>query len=163
MLDKIREFLPEQEEPKPNKFTIYMGEAIRKARVEEGISQEDLARRIYRRRATRSDIETGKADVDAGTLWLLSAYLRKPLSYFYPPYARQNIRPEEFGELEHELLMHFIRIRAENLQKLAISVVRAFEKYDPKDLVIEYAPIVQEQLRQEKETEKLFEKRRKKK
>lgn len=163
MLDKIREFLPEQEEPKPNKFTIYMGEAIRKARVEEGISQEDLARRIYRRRATLSDIETGKADVDAGTLWLLSAYLRKPLSYFYPPYARQNIRPEEFGELEHELLMHFIRIRAENLQKLAISIVRTLEKFDPKDLVIEYAPIVQEQLRQEKETEKLFEKRRKKK
>ncbi len=163
MLDKIIEFLRYQEEPKPNKFTIYMGEAISKAREEQGLSQDELAKRIYRRRATLSDIETGKADVEAGTLWLLSAYLQKPLSYFYPPYARENIRPEEFGDLEHEVLMHFVRIRGENLQKLAISITRAIEKFDPLDMVVELTPYVKERLRREKAIDELNQKRRRNK
>lgn len=163
MLEKILNLLPEQEKPKPNKFTIYMGNAIKQAREEAGLSQEELAKKIYRRRATLSDIETGKADVDSGTLWLLSAYLKKPLSYFYPPYAREIIRPEEFGPLEHELLMHFIEIRGENLQKLAIEVIRTFAKYNPKDLVIELAPYIEKSLRREREIRELHEKRQKKK
>jgi transcriptional regulator with XRE-family HTH domain len=82
VLEKLLELFPEQEDPKPNKFTVYMGNAIKEAREEQGLSQEELAKKIYRRRATLSDIENGKSDVDAGTLWLLSAYLKKPLSYF---------------------------------------------------------------------------------
>lgn len=130
MLEKLLELFPEQEEPKPNKFTRYMGNSIKEARENLNISQEELAKMIYRRRATLSDIENGKADVDAGTLWLLSAYLKKPLSYFYPPYARENISPEEMGELEHELLMHFIAIRSDEIKRLAIRTVQSFEKFD---------------------------------
>lgn len=159
MLDKIIDLLPEQEEPKPNKFTLYMGEATRVAREEQGLSQEELARKLHKRRATLSDIETGKADVDAGTLWLLSAYLAKPLSYFYPPYARENIRPEEYGPLEHEILMHFIKIRGENLQRLAIQLVRAIERFDPLEMVLELTPYVQERLRREKAVDDLNRKR----
>ncbi|MBN8581931.1 MAG: helix-turn-helix transcriptional regulator [Anaerolineae bacterium] len=144
MLEKLLELFPEQEETKPNKFTIYMGNAIKEAREEQGFSQEELAQKIYRRRATLSDIENGKSDVDAGTLWLLSAYLKKPLSYFYPPYARENIRPEEMGELEHELLMHFIGIRADELKRLAIRVVSRFEEFDPVDLYQELLPYIKE-------------------
>ena len=162
MLKNIFDFPPEQEEPKPNKFTIYMGEAIKKAREETDLSQEELAKKIYRRRATLSDIETGKADVDSRTLWLLSAYLKKPLSYFYPPYARENIRPEEYGPLEHELLMHFIEIKGMNLQKLVIQLVRVFAKYDPMDLYLEQKPIMDVRLERKKASEELHEKRRKK-
>jgi transcriptional regulator with XRE-family HTH domain len=144
VLEKLLELFPEQEEAKPNKFTLYMGSAIKEAREEQGFSQDELAQKIYRRRATLSDIENGKADVDAGTLWLLSAYLKKPLSYFYPPYARENIRPEEMGELEHELLVRFIAIRGTELQKLVIQLVRVFEKYDPIDLAKELIPYLNE-------------------
>src|SRR5688572_22437528 len=98
-------------------------------------------------------IETGKADVDAQTLWLLSSILKKPLSYFYPHYARENMTAEEMGELEHELLMHFIAIRGEELQKLAIDLVKVIEKFDPLELVINQAPIIQERLRR-RENEK---------
>src|SRR5688500_1751539 len=147
MLEKIFDWLPEQQDNKPNKFTIYMGNSLKQAREEAGLSQADLAPKIYRRRATLSDIETGKADVDAGTLWLLSAILKKPLSYFYPPYARENMTPEEMGALEHELLMHFIAIRGEELQKLAIDLVKVIEKFDPLELVINQTPNIQERLR----------------
>ena len=163
MLDKIFDLLPEQEEDKPNKFTVYMGNAIKKAREEEGFSQEELAEKIYRRRATLSDIETGKADVDAGTLWLLSAYLKRPLSYFYPEYARENIRPEEIGELEEQLLRHFIEIEGDNLKKLVIQLVRVFAKYDPKDLVVELAPIIAERMEHEVKIRELNKKSLKKK
>lgn len=163
MLKKFLDLFPEQEDPKPNKFTLYMGNAIKQAREEAEISQEELAEMIYRRRATLSDIETGKADVDAGTLWLLSAYLKKPLSYFYPDYARENMRPEEMGELEHELLMHFIEIRGENLQRLVIQLVRAFAKFDPMDLYLELKPIMEERIERQKASKELHEKRRKKK
>ena len=136
MFEKLRDLFREQEEPKPNKFTLYMGDAIKQAREEAGMSQEELAEMIYRRRATLSDIETGKADVDAGTLWLLSAYL----SYFYPDYARENMRPEEMGALEHELQMHFLEIKALELQKLAIQVVKVISKFEVVDLMEELLP-----------------------
>ncbi len=163
MFDTIRELLPEQEDPKPNKFTIYMGNAIKEAREEASMSQADLADKISRRRATLSDIENGKADVDAQTLWLLSAYLKKPLSYFYPPYAREKLRPEEMGDLEHELLMHFIEIEGENLQKLVIQLVRVFAKYDPMALYLELKPFMEERLEHERVVREHAEKRRKKK
>ena len=98
-------------------------------------------------------IETGKSDLNAGALWLLSALLKKPLSYFYPPYARENMTPEEMGELEHELLMHFIAIRGKDLQKLAIDLVKVMEKFDPLELVIDQAPIIQERLRRREHDE----------
>ena len=73
----------------------------------------------------------------------------KPMSYFYSIYARENMTPEEMGELEHELLMHFIAIRGKDLQKLAIDLVKIFEKFDPLELVINQAPIVEERLRRQ--------------
>ena len=73
----------------------------------------------------------------------------KPFSYFYPPSARENMTPEEMGELEHELLMHFIAIRGEELQKLAIDLVKVIEKFGPMELVINQAPIIQERLKRE--------------
>jgi hypothetical protein len=49
--------------------------------------------------------------------------------------------------LEHELLMHFIAIRGKDLQKLAIDLVKVIEKFDPLELVVSQAPIIQERLR----------------
>lgn len=115
---------------KPNKFTVFMGNAIKEAREEEGFSQEDLAKKIYKNRVTLSDIETGKADVDAYTLSLLSANLKRPLSYFYSPHDRENFVLEEIDNLEHELLRHFEAIRGAELKKLAIQIVTSIENFD---------------------------------
>ncbi len=157
MFEKFRELFREQEEPKPNKFTLYMGEAIKQAREEAGMSQEELAQKIYRRRATLSDIETGKADVDAGILWLLSAYLKKPLSYFYPEYARENMTPEEMGPLEHELQMHFMEIRGNAVKKLAINIVKTMSKFETKDFTLEFKkPLTEEELKGVEEFEDLM-------
>jgi len=159
----LANLLPEPEGDRPNKFTIYMGKAIRAAREEADLSQEKLAEMIYRRQATLSDMENGKVEPNAQDLWLLSAYLKKPLSYFYPEYARENMRPEEMGELEHELLMHFIAIRGKDLQKLAIDLVTVIENFDPKDLVVNLAPYVEERLRREQAVEERQGKRQQKK
>jgi transcriptional regulator with XRE-family HTH domain len=163
MFDKLMELLPEQEEPKPNKFTIYMGKVIREAREEAGISQEKLAERIYKRRATLSDIENGKVEVDAGTLALLGYYLKKPLSYFYPEYLRNELEAENLPPLSYELLLHFEQIHGEELQKLAIQLVKVFSEFDPSDLALRLAQSIREQRQQEKELREVVEKRRNKK
>ena len=80
-LDKFLDFFSDREQ-RPNKFTRYMGDAVRRAREEAGISQKDLAEKIFRRQATLSDIENGKVEVETSTLSLLSYYLKKPLGYF---------------------------------------------------------------------------------
>jgi transcriptional regulator with XRE-family HTH domain len=118
-------------EPRPNKFTIFLGEQIKKARIEAGLSQEELAERIYKRRATVSDIETGKGEVDTNTFALLAHILNKPLGYFYPPTLYQEIKQEDLTPPENELLICFRDIWDKQLQRVAISQVKALSEFDP--------------------------------
>lgn len=111
-------------EPKPNKFTSAMGQLIQEAREEAGFSQTELAQKVYRRRATISDIETGKADVDTTLLAMLALVLDKPITYFIPRFAKRELRPEEFSSLEHELLLQFRYIEDERLQKATVNQVK---------------------------------------
>lgn len=129
IFERLISFIADQEDPKPNKFTLFMGKQIKKAREEAGISQVYLAEKIYKRRATLSDIENGKADVDASTLWLFSAYLEKPLSYFYPPYARENITQEEIEPEEEELIQLFRKIKSDNIREITREIIRTLSKY----------------------------------
>lgn len=57
--------------------------------------------------------------------------------------------------LEHELPMDFVAIRGKDLQKLAIDLVKVIEKFDPLELVINQAPIIQERLRRQQNAEPL--------
>jgi transcriptional regulator with XRE-family HTH domain len=68
----------------PNEFTQGMGELIRLAREERGMSQVDLAKEINRRPATISLIENGKSEISVLTLMLFAIALQKPISYFFP-------------------------------------------------------------------------------
>ena len=152
----ILELLPDPSEQKHNKFTNYMGKAIRSAREEAGVSQEELARIIYKRRATLSDIENGKVEVEAGTLSLLSYYLKKPLSYFYPAYMLVKLDKEEFSPLEHELLLHFEQLLGDEQKKLAIQLVKAIEESDAEKMALEllpYAQLKQEQRKTDEEAD----------
>ena len=130
VFEKIREYLAVGE-PRPNKFTIYLGEAVRKAREEMGMSQEQLAKAIYLRRATLSDIENGKTEPDAGTLSMLAHVLDKHIGYFYPWSLYKELRQEELSPLENELILHFRDIFDEHLQKVAVNQVRDLAKFDP--------------------------------
>jgi hypothetical protein len=61
------------------------------------------------------------------------------------------------------LPLHTIQIPAENLKKLAIQAVKAFAKFDPRDLYLELKPFEEERMEQEKAVRQHLERRRKKK
>ena len=69
----------------PNEFTFGMGQLIKKAREERGMSQTEFAKQTKRRPATISDIENGKSETSVLTLVLFAITLNKPISYFFPP------------------------------------------------------------------------------
>jgi transcriptional regulator with XRE-family HTH domain len=119
-----------------------MGELIRKAREESGVSQADLVENIYRRRATLSDMENGKAEVSSGTLALLAAALSKPITYFYPQFLYKELEPEKLGPLEQELLTSFRNIWDEHLQKVALEQVMVIANFDPKDMIWDLVDVV---------------------
>jgi transcriptional regulator with XRE-family HTH domain len=124
-LERLRNLLM-QKEPVPNDWTEGMGELIRRARTDSGLSQLGLANLIFRRQTTLSDMETGKIEVDTSTLAMLADVLRKPVSYFFPWQMYQELEKEDLGPLEEEALLYFREIKGDNLQKLAIQVIRAF-------------------------------------
>jgi transcriptional regulator with XRE-family HTH domain len=159
--EKIRELLA-YSEPRPNKFTIYLGNQIQKARLEAGLSQEELSNYIYKRRATVSDIENGKGEVDASTLALLAHILNKPFGYFYPSYLYQEIKQEDLLPLEIELLIQFRQIVDDTLKEVVIKQVKAIGEFDPEELVINLAPVIAETLEWKDEIIESLKKRSKK-
>jgi transcriptional regulator with XRE-family HTH domain len=138
-------------EPRPNKFTIYLGNQIQKARMEAGLSQEELSNFLQKRRATVSDIENGKGEVDASTLAILAHVLEKPLGYFYPTYLYQEIKQEDLSYLENELLIYFRQIVDDTLQEVVIKQIKVMSEFDPKDLVLNLAPEIAARLENEDE------------
>jgi transcriptional regulator with XRE-family HTH domain len=121
----------------PNKHTKAMGELIRIAREETGLTQEQLAEKIYRKRLAVSEMENGKVEISAWTVLLLAAALDKPVTYFYPAYILQQISPEQLTPLEQELLMQFRNIWSDHLREIALDQIRVIAQFDPKDLIIE--------------------------
>lgn len=118
----LDELLSAIDTPLPNQLTIGMGQQIRKARKDAKMSQETLANKANRRRASISDIENGKMELNASTLLLLAYHLEKPLSYFFPePY----LHALEMGELtneEKELISQIRRLEHKEVPKLIAQV-----------------------------------------
>ncbi|MHA1280352.1 MAG: helix-turn-helix transcriptional regulator [Candidatus Helarchaeota archaeon] len=119
------------QEPIPNKFTVGMGEKIRLAREEAGLSQKELAKKIFRRRATVSDIENGKSELGTIILSRISAILEKPISYFFPDFAIREINPNEITPIEKELLLIYDLLYDENLKNIALHQMRTLAEYRP--------------------------------
>lgn len=113
---------------RPNKFTIGMGKLIRSAREETGLSQRDLAEKIYRRQAALSDMENGKMEPDASTLLLLGYHLDKPISFFYPEPYKPNQKLDALNEIETELLLYVRKLEKVDVTKLTAQV-RALAEY----------------------------------
>jgi len=150
-------------EPLPNKFTVFLGERIKQARDEAKMSQEELARLIYKRRPTVSAIENGKGEVDSSTLALLAHVLNKPLGYFYPPSLYREVKQESLTPLENELLIHFRNIWDDTLRKLAIDQVRTIGEFDPKELVANSVEEIAAMVEEEKTLLEIMQKHRTKK
>jgi transcriptional regulator with XRE-family HTH domain len=121
-------------DPIPNKFTIAMGELIKKAREEARLSQDELAQRIYRRRETLSVIENGRSEVGTITLAAIAANTGKPLTYFYPKFAKHDIVEEQLSSEEQEILLEFRRIGEAKTQQMALGLVKQLADADEKEM-----------------------------
>jgi len=77
-----------------------------------------------------------------------------------PWFVYRQLKPEKFTPLEEELLTLFRQIYGDQLQKLAIDLIRVMANFDPKGLVIELAPQVKAELDLEKEQRELLKKRK---
>jgi transcriptional regulator with XRE-family HTH domain len=107
---------------RPNKFTIEMGKLIRQAREDAGLSQRDLADKIYRRQAALSEMENGKMEPDASTLLLLSHILLKPISYFYPDFWKSNLTNQNLTDQENELLLLLKKMMPEDQKRILVQI-----------------------------------------
>lgn len=119
--------------------------------MEAGLSHEEISYYIYKRRATVSDIENGKGEVDARTLASLAYILNKPLGYFYPSYLYQELEQEDFTPLEIELISRFRKIADNSLREVAIQQVKAIDEFDPKEMIFKLAPVIAKTLEWEDE------------
>ncbi len=128
VLDALSELFSEKS-PKPNKYTIAIGKQIQQARNDAKLSQAELARKIYVRRATVSDIETGKADVDAVTLALIAYILDKPIIFFFPGPLFLNLQFDELSEFERNLVLQLRRLEYDD-QKRVFVQIRALADVD---------------------------------
>jgi transcriptional regulator with XRE-family HTH domain len=102
----------------PNKFTIHLGELIRKARLEANMTQSELAERAYFSQTAISQIEQGKRDVSAAEILYFSAALDKPILYFFQPFVEINSKDMELSPLEIELVNQAKKLSIQDLRKL---------------------------------------------
>lgn len=162
MLDKFFDLFAENE-VRPNKFTIYMGERIRTAREEAGLSQEELAKKVYLRRATLSDIENGKSEANTGTFVLLAYVLMKPLAYFLPPFMYDELKKEDLSPAENEVITQLrYHVVGDQFRKLVVDIIKAIGKFDVDHFVMEEYQR-SKMILEEEERMKQYEERRKKK
>lgn len=130
ILDRIADYV--RSDSMPNAFSIYMGKRIREEREAKGYSQEELAEKIYKRRASLSEMENGKMYVDVQSLALLAHYLEKPLRYFVIP----EITTPELGDItseEEELLVLFRQINDPQQRRVILAQIRATAELDDLD------------------------------
>ena len=121
MLDIISKVIGNKSEI-PNKFTIAMGELIRKARLDAKLTQGELAEKAYMRQATVSDIENGKREASTSDLVYISAALQKPIGYFYPRHSKFIDDGNRLNDLEQELLIHARKLSDDDLRKIIAQV-----------------------------------------
>jgi transcriptional regulator with XRE-family HTH domain len=114
----------------PNKFTVGMGELIRKARLEAKMSQAELAQKAHFRQAAISQIEAGKREVTATDLLYLSYSLNKPIIYFFPQWLKLEKSEEgDLTPLEKELLLVSRKLDSDDDLRRLIAIARGLVNY----------------------------------
>lgn len=162
ILTIMAEFTPKQ-----------VGEQIRTARQQAGMSQTHLAEILSRRQAYISDMENGKAEPSATMLVQLAYALKKPVSFFFPPEYRNfeqgwTTKKEELSVEEQELITKLRSIRYFFEPKLALHLVNALADYStrmfeafesdiPSDDDIEYQEYLEAMVEMDTATRQQFE------
>lgn len=146
----------------PNKYTRFMGEQIRKAREDLGLSQEELGNKIFRKRLAVSEMENGKVEISAWVLPLLASALEKPISYFFPKSILHEITLENLSVLEQELILYFRNICDDNLQGVALKQVKVLSEFNPEQTLIDTIDLSKSGLEIQKGLIELIEKRKNK-
>lgn len=114
-------FQPKHED----KWNRFISERIKLAREEIGMSQDELAKAIYKNRVTISDYERGRTEVSASDLQHIAHALKKPVTFFYPDFVKiRGAKMDELDEREKELIQAFRGIGNEAAEILAIKHVR---------------------------------------
>jgi transcriptional regulator with XRE-family HTH domain len=104
----------------PNNFSELMGEKVKQARIDAGLSQEEFAKQTYQRQATISDIENGKRFVSTPELLYLSAILKKPIIYFFPDKYKRHIEIDRADPDLDELLLVANKLDRNDLRRIII-------------------------------------------
>ncbi|MBV6449718.1 MAG: hypothetical protein MHPDNHAH_00431 [Anaerolineales bacterium] len=118
MRSKLLDLLYSEQRILPNKFTVAVGELIRKARLEAKLSQEDLAEQAYLKQSSISKIEAGVRSLSIEDLLYLSFSLNKPVTYFFPKKFLEELGTDEHAMLEDELLLQSRRLGKDDLERL---------------------------------------------
>lgn len=106
----------------PNRFTLELGELIRKARAESKLSQAELAKYAYLSQTSVSQIEKGNRSVSAEEIIYLSDALNKPISYFYSMPFLHPVDEGSLSVLEQELLLNSRMLCESDLRKIIAQI-----------------------------------------
>ncbi|MHA1974132.1 MAG: helix-turn-helix domain-containing protein [Candidatus Hodarchaeales archaeon] len=106
----------------PNKFTIALGELIKKARNESNLSQKELANLVYLNQASISQIEWGKRSVTAEEIVYLCNALNKPIQYFFSMDFLYPVNENSLSILEQKLLMLVRKLSTDDIRRIIIQV-----------------------------------------
>jgi len=96
------------------KYPKYLGERIKSARINLGLSQEELAKAVEIPRPAISQIESGRRAIDSIELLSFSRALRKPISYFVEEDVEEDAtigilyRAKEISERDRSVVDDFI-------------------------------------------------------
>ncbi|MCB9112308.1 MAG: helix-turn-helix transcriptional regulator [Anaerolineales bacterium] len=125
----------------PNEFTIGMGDLIRKAREEKGLSQAQLAKIMNKRQGTISDVENGKYEIGILTLVHFAVELQKPISSFFPP----NLFTEKWTSdantpFEKEVLEFAKFVEPIGDKEFVLKILEDLENYFYKQMDMEIHP-----------------------
>jgi transcriptional regulator with XRE-family HTH domain len=112
-------------DPLPTAFTEALGQRIRDAREEHGLTQRRFAERIERRQAAVSEMERGQMQPDATTLLMMAQVLEKPITYFFPTPWGERVTRGDLTYDEMELLLEFRRLQSDEHRQIAISQLAA--------------------------------------
>jgi transcriptional regulator with XRE-family HTH domain len=100
-----------------------IGQRIRKVRLEQGIKQKDLARRIGISQGALTNFELGRRKISLEWILKISRALEVPIGYFMEAVETPTVE-DSLGPKEHRLLRAFGRISSDpRLQMELLHVV----------------------------------------
>lgn len=106
----------------PNIFTIGMGNLVKTARIEAGLSQAELGEMAYFRQASISEIENGKREISSGELIYFSSALSKPIAYFFPEPYKKFVEANEGEDLLKEMLLVAKKLTDDDIKRLIVQI-----------------------------------------